>query len=60
MLWAYRTMKRNAIGKTLLSLAFGIKVIIPIEIGMLSAQVLSFQEGSNNMKLSIELDVLEE
>lgn len=36
------------------------RVAILIEIGMLSAKVLSFKKGSNDAKLRIELDLLKE
>ncbi|GKV52511.1 hypothetical protein SLEP1_g59089 [Rubroshorea leprosula] len=58
VLWAYRTMSRTATGETPYHLAFGIKVVIPIEIGVISLWVTYFDEGRNGQLLQENLNLL--
>ena len=34
VLWAYRTTKRTATGETPFTMAFGVEVVIPVEVGL--------------------------
>ncbi|GKU88726.1 hypothetical protein SLEP1_g2955 [Rubroshorea leprosula] len=58
VLWAYRTMSRTTTGETPYHLAFGIEVVIPIEIGVPSFRVTHFNEGRNGQLLRENLDLL--
>ncbi|GKV11390.1 hypothetical protein SLEP1_g22653 [Rubroshorea leprosula] len=60
VLWAYRTTSRTATGETPYHLAFGTKVVIPIEIGVPSFWATHFDEGRNGQLLRENLDLLAE
>ena len=49
-----------ATGETLYSLAFGMKVMIPVEIGMSSYRVKHFQQEQNEEQLNLNLNLLED
>ena len=48
VLWAYRTTQRLPTGETPFALAFGTEAVIPIELKLLSAQVVAFDEHQNS------------
>ncbi|GKV50197.1 hypothetical protein SLEP1_g56910 [Rubroshorea leprosula] len=60
VLSAYRTTSRTATGETPYHLAFGTKVVIPIEIGVQSFRVTHFNEERNGQLLRENLDLLDE
>lgn len=60
VLWTYWTTSRNATGEMPFSLTFSKEVVIPVEIGMSSLCMLSFEEHNNATKLHAELDMLKE
>lgn len=53
-------MQRVPIEETPFNLAFGIEVVIPLELGFPSFQVKNFNEDSNLEHLRMNLDLLEE
>lgn len=46
MFWSYWTTPKEAMGKMPFNLVYNIEVIAPIEIGLESAQVKAYDEGS--------------
>ncbi|KAK3008069.1 hypothetical protein RJ639_013512 [Escallonia herrerae] len=60
ILWAYHTTTRTATGETPFSLAFGIEAIIPLEIGLPSARLVTYNPDTNDAGLRGNLDLLDE
>ena len=60
MLWSYRTSFRATTGETPFSLAYGVEVVIPIEIGMPTFRIDNFDEENNGVMLALATDLLEE
>ncbi|KAK3028927.1 hypothetical protein RJ639_039936 [Escallonia herrerae] len=60
ILWAYHTTTRTATGETPFSLAFGTEAIIPLEIGLPSARVITYNPDTNDAGLRGNLDLLDE
>ena len=60
VLWAYRTMPKEATGETPFSLVFGIEAVIPAEVKLPSYRVENYTEQEKNMALLESLDFLEE
>ena len=60
MLWSYRTTLRILIEETPFKLAFGTKVMILVEIDLLSTRVKYYNESINLDKRRADLDLLEE
>ena len=60
VLWAYRTTKRTATGETPYSLAFGIKVVLPIEHRLTSFKGQHYELEDYEVKLRANLDLLED
>ena len=60
VLWAYRTTARTSTGETPFKLTYGIKAVIPIEVGVTSTMQEMFHEESNDDHLRINLDCLDE
>lgn len=59
ILWAYR-MTSIFDQETLFNLAYGIKVVISLELGLLSYTVQAYDEYRNSKDLRANLDLLEE
>jgi transposase InsO family protein len=59
-LWACRTTARTPTDDTPFHLAFGSKVIIPVEVGSTSTRVQYFNPAMNDEGLKLSLDLLEE
>ncbi|GFZ15780.1 hypothetical protein Acr_25g0001890 [Actinidia rufa] len=59
ILWAYHTMSRIPMGKTLYSMVFGTEVVILVEIGIPSFKILNFDKGNNETELRLNLDLLD-
>lgn len=57
-LWVYQTTARTPMGKTPFKLAFGIEVVIPIEVGLSSLKRTHYDENLNNEELKLALDCL--
>ena len=49
---------RTPIGKTSFKMAFGIEVVVPVEIGVLSIRRAWYDEQSNDKGLKLALDCL--
>ncbi|XP_075080436.1 uncharacterized protein LOC142165946 [Nicotiana tabacum] len=60
VLWAYRTTTKTNTGETLFSLIYGAEALIPIEIRELSMRYTRATEESNEEKIQVNLDLLEE
>ena len=59
VLWAYRTIFRWPTGATLFALSYGMKVIIPIEIGMPIAKTVVQDQKDNDEELIRQLDCVD-
>ncbi|KAK2998279.1 hypothetical protein RJ639_022952 [Escallonia herrerae] len=59
ILWAYRTT-RNPTGETPFNLAFGTEALIPVEIGLPSLRLLTYDPNMNDEALRCNLDLLDE
>ena len=60
VLWAYRTTARTSTGETPFSLTYGVGAVVPVEIGLSSYRTGYYDEGTNDMGLRMEMDVIEE
>ncbi|KAK3033998.1 hypothetical protein RJ639_033283 [Escallonia herrerae] len=60
ILWAYRTTTRNPTGETPFNLAFGTEALIPVEIGLPSLRLLTYDPNMNDEVLHCNLDLLDE
>ncbi|GFS40353.1 hypothetical protein Acr_00g0068050 [Actinidia rufa] len=60
ILWAYHTTSRIPTGETPYSMVFGTESVIPVEIGMPSFRVSTFDKETNEAELRLNLDLLEE
>ena len=60
VLWAYRTTARTPTGETPFKLPYGIEVVIPVEVGVISTRRATFSEEENDDKLRLNLDYLDE
>ena len=60
ILCAYRTTHRISIEETPFRLAYGIEIVIPMEIDLLSDRVRNFYEATNSDRLRTDLDLLDE
>ena len=60
VLWAYKITTKTPIGETPFNLTYGIKAVIPIEIGLTSPKMEFFDEHSNDNQLKLNLDCLDE
>ena len=60
MLWAYYTTPQRSKGETPYSLAYGVEVVISIEISLCSTRTLEFSPVMNEEAMVRQLDSLEE
>lgn len=60
VLWAYRTTSRRSTWETVFSMAYGSKMVIPLEIGLLTMRTDQFDNNRNEQLLSANLDLIEE
>ena len=60
VLWAYKTTRKSATQETLFALAFGTKVVAPVEVGLKSPRVEFANTEHNEEILRLNLDLLEE
>ena len=58
--WAYRTKVRNLTGETPFNLTYGTEAVIPVKIGLTSLKKEFFVECSNDDRLKLNLDCLNE
>ncbi|XP_075640401.1 uncharacterized protein LOC142612169 [Castanea sativa] len=59
VLWAYRITARVPIGETPFRLTFGIKAVIPMEVGLTSLQVKTYEGQKNQQELNSNLDLID-
>ncbi|XP_024018662.1 uncharacterized protein LOC112090784 [Morus notabilis] len=60
VLWAYRTTSRTTTGETPFSMAYGIEVVLPVEVSIPTSRITRYEEGRNAELMGLELDLLEE
>ncbi|KAK3035691.1 hypothetical protein RJ639_032563 [Escallonia herrerae] len=60
ILWAYNTTTRTATGETPFSLSFGMETLIPVEIGLSSLRLTTYDPVQNAEALRANLDLLDE
>lgn len=60
VLWANRTTLRTSTGETPFCLAFGFEAVIPVEIGLPSHRVESYDPQQNDEQRTFDLDLVEE
>ena len=60
VLWAYRMTSRTSTGETLFSLAYRVKAIIPVEVGIPSLWRKTYNLEENHALMCCELDLLKE
>ena len=60
VLWAYRTTTRVPTGETPLRLTFGTEAIIPVEVGLMSLRVKTYEDLKNQQELNDNLDLINE
>ena len=60
LLWAYRTTSRTSTGETPFLLAYGVEVMIPLEVGIPSLRCETYDQEENHALQWYELDLLEE
>ena len=60
MLWAYRTTAKSATQETPFALAFGSKVVAPVEVGLKSSRIELETVEHNDEALRLNLDPLDE
>ena len=58
ILWAYRTMTKVPTRTTPFRLTFGTEVVIPVEVGLTSIHVKTFEERKNQQELNSNLDLV--
>ena len=59
-LWAYRTTTRVPTGETPFKLTFGTEVVIPVEVGLTSFWVKTYEDQKNQQELNSSLDLIDE
>ncbi len=60
VLWTHRTTMRRSTGETPYALAYGVEVVIPLEIDMSTIRTMDFDVHINEDSLRKDLDLLEE
>ncbi|XXG49634.1 hypothetical protein AAC387_Pa02g3763 [Persea americana] len=60
VLWEYRTTPRRSTSTTPFSLAYGMEVVIPFEVGLPTLRYELFDQSQNDVNLALELDLAEE
>ena len=60
VLWTYRTTPRRSTGETPFAMAYGTEAVIPLEIGISGIRTDRVENGTNNIFLARDLDLLEE
>lgn len=58
--WAYHTTLKTSTNETPFSLAFGMEIVILVEIGLPIMWIEHYDESSNPVQLRANLDLLEE
>ena len=60
VLWAYRTITRVPTRETPFRLTFGTEAIIPVEVGLTSCHVKTYEDQKNQQELNSNLDLIDE
>ena len=60
ILWAYRTTTKVPIGKTPFKLTFSTKAVIPVEVGLTSLRVKTYEGQKNQQELNNNLDLIDD
>ena len=59
-MWTHKTTKRRSIGETPFALAYGVEVVIPLEIELPTIRTTKFDSKVNEANLMKDLHLLEE
>ena len=59
VLCAYRTTPRSSTGETPFALAYGMEVVIPLEVGLPTNRTEAFDSGTNDLAISEHLNWLD-
>ena len=57
--WAYRTTARVLTGETPFKLTFGTEAVIPVEVGLTSYRVKTYEDQKNQQELNSNLDLFD-
>ena len=57
--WAYRTTTRVLTGETPFRLTFGTEAVIPVEVGLTSYRVKTYEDQKNQQELNSNLDLFD-
>ena len=60
VLWAYRTTPRRSTGESRFAMAYGTEAVIPLEVGIPRIRTQGVENGTNDVLLARDLDLLEE
>lgn len=60
MLWVYHTTSRTLTNETPFNLVFGMGIMIPVKIGLLTMWIKHYDESSNLIQLRANLNLLKE
>ena len=60
VLWTYRTTTRVPTGEMPFRLTFGIEAVIPMEVGLMSLRVKTYEGQKNQQELNSNLDLIDE
>ena len=60
VLWAYRTTTKVPIGETPFKLTFSTKAVIPVEVGLTSLRVKTYEGQKNQQELNNNLDLIDD
>ena len=58
VLWAERTTPKKATGETPFSLAYGMEAVVPVEVGIPSYRVASYEPSTNDEQIMIYKEML--
>lgn len=60
VLWSYQTTSHVPTDETPFKLTFEAKIVIPLEIGIVSDRIKKYDENTNQVRLQTSLDFLKE
>ena len=60
VLWPYRITTRVPTGETPFGLTFDIKAVVPVEVGLMSFRVKTYEDQKNQQELNSNMDLIDE
>jgi hypothetical protein len=60
ILWAYRTTVRIPTGETPFRMTFRTKVVVPVEIGLMTFHITMYDDQQNDKQIRLNLDLVDE